>query len=266
MEVWTTFLVCAAALIAVSALGAYMPFIKKLTDKQVHLLVSLSAGIFLGILFFLLIPEAFHEGMESFPDIEEENQIKYVSMIIMAGFLVIMLVDIVMKHYHMASCPCECHEDEHKHELTSFSAFIGLSVHAFCDGLVLAASLMAGKDVFGMALAGMCIHKFVVLFSLSSTFLLSDKPKKVIWIYLGSFILITPLAAVISFLVLNGMSVDGMTGIPLAFSAGTFMYVALCNMLPEAFHRKKQDLFAFAMLAVGILIAAAVFILIGHSH
>lgn len=267
METWITFLICAAALIAASALGAYMPFIRKLTDKQVHLLVSLSAGIFLGILFFLLVPEAFHECIESFPDVGEEDQIKYASIIIMLGFLTIMLVDIVIKHYHMVSCPCECHEDEHKHELTSFSAFIGLSVHAFCDGLVLAATLITNKDgVFGMALVGMCIHKFVVLFSLSSTFLLSEKPKKVIWIYLGSFILITPIAAIISFVLLNGMSVHGMTGIPLAFSAGTFMYVALCNMLPEAFHRKKQDLFAFAMLVVGILIAAAVFILIGHSH
>lgn len=260
MEVWLTFAIYAVALIAVSALGAYVPFIKKLDDGQTHLLIALSAGIFLGILFFLLLPEAFGEGMEG------GWKAKDISIAILAGFMVILLIDVLLKHFHMGSCPCECHEDEHKHELTSFSAFIGLAVHAFVDGLVLATSLIADPDVGLVALGGMCVHKFVELFSLSSTFHLSDKTKKQMFIYLGVFTLITPLAAIFSFLVLNGVDVEGMMGLPIAFSAGTFMFVALCNMMPEAFHRKKQVLPSFFMLLLGILIAAAVFLLIGHGH
>ena len=44
------------------------------------------------------------------------------------------------------------------------------------------------------------------------------------------------------------------------------MYVALCDMIPEAFHRKNQDVRAFLMLIIGIAIAAGVFLLIGHGH
>ena len=84
--------------------------------------------------------------------------------------------------------------------------------------------------------------------------------------YLISFSLITPIGAVISFLILNGVTVEGVVGLPLAFSAGTFMYVAMCDMLPEAFHRKNQDLKSFIFLSIGIIIAAAVFLLIGHGH
>ena len=260
MEAALTLTIYTIVLIAVSLLGAYMPYVKKLSDSQVHLLIAMSAGIFLGILFFLLLPEAMHECEEG--DIEE----KYMMIVVLSGFLVILLVDVLIKHFHMVGCPCECHEDQHRHRMGSLSAFIGLSVHAFVDGLVLAAGLIADSSIGWLALGGMCIHKFVVLFSLSSTFLLSDEDKSTIMKYLVSFSMITPIGAIISFLILNGVSVDGMVGLPLAFSAGTFMYVALCDMLPEAFHRKNQDLRSFVFLMVGVAIAAAVFLLIGHSH
>lgn len=260
METALTFLIYTVALLAVSMAGAYLPFVKKLSDNQIHLLIAVSAGIFLGILFFLLMPEAVHEC--------EEGNISDKTMMVtmLAGFLLILLVDVLIKHFHMESCPCECHEDQHRHKIGSLSAFIGLSVHAFVDGLVLATTLLANSDIAWLALLGMCIHKFVVLFSLSSTFLLSNETKSHIMKYLFIFSLITPIGAIISFLILNGVSVEGVMGLPLAFSAGTFMYVALCDMLPEAFHRKNQDLKSFFFLAIGIAIAAAVFLLIGHSH
>ena len=260
METALTFIIYTVALLAVSLLGAYMPYIRKLTDDQVHLLIALSAGIFLGILFFLLLPEAIEESIEG--DIE----VKYVMMAVLLAFLAVLLVDVMIKHFHMASCPCECHKDQHKHRVGSFSAYIGLAIHAFIDGLVLATTLLADSDIAWAALIGLCIHKFVELFSLSSTFLLSDEEKGTVMKYLVSFALITPVGAIISFLLLNGASVDGMIGIPMAISAGTFMYVALCDMVPEAFHRENQQIKSFLFLVVGIAIAAAVFLFFGHAH
>ena len=57
-----------------------------------------------------------------------------------------------------------------------------------------------------------------------------------------------------------------MIGIPMAISAGTFMYVALCDMVPEAFHRERQQLKSFLFLMIGITVAATVFLLFGHAH
>ena len=113
----------------------------------------------------------------------------------------------------------------------------------------------------------MCIHKFVVLFSLSSMMLVTDIPKKKSMKYLLCFALVTPIAGLAFFALMSGMSdIEGMSGIPLAFAAGTFMYVALCDMLPEAFHRKKQDMLSFGLLIVGVLIILAITLLFPHVH
>ena len=260
METAVTLIIYMAALFGIALLGAYTPYIRELTDKQVHLLVALSAGIFLGILFFLLLPESLHESSEG--GIEE----KYVMITILIGFLVILLTDVLIKHFHMASCPCECHKEQHRHKIGTLSAFFGLAVHAFVDGLVLATALMADSEIAWLALIGMCIHKYVEVFSLSSTFLLSEEEKSTVMKYLIAFSLITPVAALISYLVFNGVSVEGMVGLPLAFSAGTFMYVAFCHMVPEAFHREEQDIRSFLFLLIGIGIAAFVFLTFGHTH
>ena len=260
METAVTLIIYMAALFGIALLGAYTPYIRELTDKQVHLLVALSAGIFLGILFFLLLPESLHESSEG--GIEE----KYVMITILVGFLAILLTDVLIKHFHMASCPCECHKEQHRHKIGTLSAFFGLAVHAFVDGLVLATALMADSEIAWLALIGMCIHKYVEVCSLSSTFLLSEEEKSTVMKYLIAFSLITPVAALISYLVFNGVSVEGMVGLPLAFSAGTFMYVAFCHMVPEAFHREEQDIRSFLFLLIGIGIAAFVFLTFGHTH
>ena len=122
METALTLAIYIIALFAFALLGAYTPYVRKLTDNQIHLLVALSAGIFLGILFFLLLPEAIHESEEG--NIEE----LYVMITVLGGFLAILLTDVLIKHFHMASCPCECHQDQHKHRIGSLSAFIGLAV------------------------------------------------------------------------------------------------------------------------------------------
>ncbi|MFA6710421.1 MAG: ZIP family metal transporter [Candidatus Methanomethylophilaceae archaeon] len=258
MDPIITFLVYAIVLFAVSMAGAYVPFIRRLSDTQVHLLVALSAGIFLGILFLMLLPEAVTETTENGYDTNTAM------ICVLTGFLMILFVDVIIKHFHMRKCTCECHEDEHSHSITSLSAFIGLSVHACVDGLALATALLAGESVGILALIGMSIHKFVVLFSLSSTFLLVDQPRKKSLTYLLAFSLITPIAGMISFIILNGISVEGVAGLPLAFAAGTFMYVALCDMVPEAFHRKNQDLKSFLFLMIGLGICAAAVIAMNY--
>ena len=78
--------------------------------------------------------------------------------------------------------------------------------------------------------------------------------------------MITPIAGIMFFLILNDISLDGVTGYPLAFAAGTFMYVALCDMLPEAFHRKKQDSRSYYLIILGIIVILAMTLMFPHSH
>jgi len=259
MDNLVTLILYSLGILAISMAGAYLPRVKTLSDRQIHLLVALSTGIFLGLLFLLLLPEALEECEHGGIDTHDTM------FALLAGFMLIMSVEIYLKHRHMDSCGCEC--DSHSHKLVSFSSMIGLSIHAACDGIALAATFLAGGEIAAITTVGMCIHKFVVLFSLSSITLVTDIPKKRSLRYLLAFSLITPLSGLLFFGVLDGVSdVEGLAGIPMAFAAGTFMYVALCDMLPEAFHRKKQDMKSFLLVLVGVAIIGAITIFFPHVH
>ncbi len=261
MDTVILFLAYSLGILVISMVGAFLPRIRKLSDRQIHLLVALSAGIFVGLLFLLLLPEALEACEEGGVDTH------YAFYAILTGFLLIMTAEVYIKHRHMSGCSCECSSDPHGHRMTSMSSFIGLSIHAACDGLALAATFLAGGEVAAITTVGMCVHKFVVLFSLSSMLLVSEVPKRRSLMYLLCFGLITPVAGMVFFGLLSGLSdVHGLTGIPLAFAAGTFMYVALCDILPEAFHRKRQDVLSYGLVIAGVLIVLAITLLFPHVH
>ena len=248
--------VFALVILVVSLAGAYVPQIKNLGSRGVHLMVALSAGIFLGILFFMLLPEAFEESPDAMDAVPW----------IVGGFMIVLLVDVILKRMHMSTCACEeCVDREHGHVLTSLSAFIGLAIHAAVDGIVLSVALTAGDDIGLMALVGISVHKFADLFALSSVFKLTDFDKRSVFLYLILFSLITPVAAFLSMPVLDlaeGMDIF----IPLAIAAGTFMYVGIYALLPEAFHERRDGYAAYALVVIGIAAIAAVTLLLGHAH
>jgi zinc transporter ZupT len=258
MEPIIVFLLYSALLIAVSLIAAYLPMAGKLKDERAHLMIALSTGIFLGLLLFMLMPEGVEESEEGGIDTH------YAMMVLALGFIVILVMEVLMKHKHIATCGC--HSEEHAHELTSLSSYIGLAIHAACDGLALAAMFMAGEEVGLMATVGLCIHKFTELFSLSSTMLLTDLGNRKSMIRLGIFALITPVAGILCFLFFNDLEVEGLLGIPLMFAAGTLMCVTMCDMLPEAFHREHDDMKSLAMVLAGIALMLVIALLFPHSH
>jgi zinc transporter ZupT len=254
-----SFLICAALILIVSFIGAYLPMAFRATDKQIHLMIAFSAGVFLGILVLILLPEALHESEAGgFSEMD-------VMYVLLAGFLIMFIVDFLFKRYKKAKCDCDECLDHHSHEITSLSAFIGLSIHASLDGLALATAFLVGEAVGFMMLVALCLHKTVEVFSLSSTFILAGNRKRSA-IYLTAFCLFTPVAALISYFILGGVE-SNFTGPAFAFSAGVFMFVTMLHMIPEAFHRKNNDIKSLALLLIGLAIVICIVFLMGtHGH
>jgi zinc transporter ZupT len=198
----------------------------------------------------MLLPEAVEESEASGYDIQ------VVMYAVLAGFLAIFIFDFLFRHYAKSDCDCKECVDHHSHDMTSLSAFVGLSIHACFDGLALAAAFVAGEEVGLVVLLAICVHKIVEVFSLSSTFLLSNRRKKASK-YLIPFCLITPLAGIVSYLVLNGAD-TGIAGIAFAVSAGVFMFVTMIDILPEAFHRRDIDVKSVALLLIGLAVVIAI--------
>lgn len=263
MDILISFLICVGLILIVSLIGAYLPMAFKATDKQVHLMIAFSAGVFLGTLFLILIPEALHESTHGG---FEEMDVMYA---LLAGFLVMFVIDFLFKHYKTSKCDCKECKDHHSHEITSLSAFVGLSIHACFDGLALATAFLMGEAIGFAMLAALCLHKVVEVFSLSSTFLLSGNRKRSL-IYLVTFCLITPVAALVSYFILGDVGGD-VAGMAFALSAGIFMFVTMLHMIPEAFHRKDIDVRSLILLLVGLAIMLCIVVFLdpcahGHIH
>lgn len=259
MDSIISFILCIILITAVSFIGAYIPMAFKATDRQIHMMIAFSAGVFIGILFLILLPEALHESAEGgFSEID-------VMYVVMAGFLIMFAVDFIIKHYKKQDCECKECSDHHSHDITSISAFIGLSIHACFDGLAIAAAFLIGEEIGLIMLVAMCLHKAVEVFSLSSAFLLSKNNKRS-WSYLIVFCLLTPIAALLSYFVL-GEAESAVTGMLFAFSAGIFMFVTMLHMIPEAFHRKDADIKSLILLIIGLVIVILVAVMMGpHTH
>jgi len=250
MDSYVVFIAYAIILLVCSMAGAYLPRIGNLGEKHAHMLVALSAGIFLGLLFLMLLPEALEESEHG------GFGAHYAMYALLGGFVLILVIDFFIEG--------ECAEG-HSHSIASFSSMAGLSVHAVCDGMALAATFLAGEEVGLIATLGMCIHKFVVLFSLSSSMLVAHESTATVMKRLFVFSLITPVAGILFMLFFSGIEIHDFTGLPLSFAAGTFMYVAVAHMLPDALH-EGRDKKTLVMIILGILLMLAISLLFPHEH
>lgn len=134
----------------------------------------------MGILFLMILPEAVEEGLENYSGTA-------VCACILIGFLFIFLIDFWMNHRNGGG---------HTHEFTSWAAFTGMIIHAAFDGLALGVGFVEGGVEGAMLLAAVCVHKFVEVFSVSSTMsMILDRRKT--YAAMALFSAVTPIGAVI---------------------------------------------------------------------
>ena len=251
MNDFTMICVFAAVIFVVSAMAAWLPFlVKKESESRLHLLIGFSTGIMIGVLFVMLLPEAIERTYDAGYSSSE------IAYMILLGFVLLLVVDVIIKRRSSGK------GEEAVHDITSLSAFVGLAIHSIFDGLALAAAFIAGEDVGMLVLIALCLHKSVVAFSLTSTMLMSKRKDKTKF-YLLTFCLISPLASVLSYALLDSADFK-FAGLALCFSVGIFAFVTLCDMLPESFHHRKGDIRQLAVLLFGLAIAVAVACLSGY--
>ena len=259
MDQLLTVIAVSAVLFGITIVGCYLPFLLKRDNNHLHTLIAFSGGVMLGVLFIMLMPEALHETIEAGFEFDTA------CYMIMVGFVLLFVIDFLVKKYLGFD---EHGEDEHAHSITSLSAFSGLAIHSFFDGLALAAAFTAGESVGLLVLIGLCLYKTVVAFSLVSTIIMGEKPRTA-WTYLIVFALVSPLATIISYAFLNAGEFV-YTGPALCLSAGIFMFVTMCDILPEAFHHRNNDvkqlLFLLLGLTVAIIVASVSGMLMGDIH
>ncbi|MDW5562510.1 MAG: ZIP family metal transporter [Methanomassiliicoccus sp.] len=233
-------LIFSALIVLVSLLGGSLPLLGRWSSVQLHLMAALSAGVFIGATFLILLPEAV-DSMDA----------SRALMLVMLGFVIILLIEVILQHRHREDC--DEHTTDHQHILTSTTAFVGLSVHSAMDGFALGVAVVLGGDLGSIVFLAILAHKAIDVFSLTTTFRLAEIKRRTGVMYMVLFSLITPVAALVAFPLIDWLQTIEV-GVPLALAGGTFMYVGIYDLLPEAFHEEHDQYKAFALVVVGIVL------------
>ncbi|SVB40685.1 uncharacterized protein METZ01_LOCUS193539 [marine metagenome] len=241
--------------IAVAAFG-YVPLTLELSSDRLKQLTAIGAGVLIGSAFLVIIPEA----LEIFEGHEEVHiEPSTIGLAILGGFVLMLLLEIF-------GLPHAVHHDEDK-DLLGLSATIGLLVHALVDGLAVGASVSSSNETGLIVFVAIMLHKGPAAFGLTS-FLkhikISESKSK--W-YLFAFALASPIMAILAFFVLRDTSfatVDNI-GLALLFSAGTFIYVATVDVLPEVHSHDHNHDPPVWFVILGIIFVFLI-TLMGHNH
>jgi zinc and cadmium transporter len=256
------------AIVAVSLLGGLLPLVATLTHTRLQLYLSFAAGTMLGAAFFHMMPEAVALG--------SAGTLRWAA----AGLTALFLLERFFSfHQHEAPNPAEPHDHGHDHghhphanrgrvespTLNWAAAAIGLAVHSLIGGVALASAVVADfetKGTFGAASWGVLlatiVHKPADALTVISLMLRARTTPAMAHLVNFGFSLMIPLGValfLIGVLLLDAPRSGIVTASALAFSAGTFLCIALSDLLPELhFHSHDRTKLSIAfLLGLGLM-------------
>jgi len=130
-------------------------------------------------------------------------------------------------------------------------------IHSIIAGIGLGVAVLVEPTLGVIVFAAIMAHESIELFSLSTVFKLARFENKKIFAFVIPLSLMKPAGAWIAILTFEIVAKIEL-GIPLALAAGTFLYVGICDLLPEAFHEEKKRYSGFILVLTGIAIMYAI--------
>lgn len=224
---------------------------RQISDRVIHLMLGLSAGLLLGISFINLIPESFHSGeVTGGPKL-------LIPMGLFGGFFVLFLFERLLLrgrtggHVHY----------ENGREIKPFGtlAISALIVHGLLDGFVIPLGFSLGVETGTVITLAVALHQVPDSVAAVSVALASGYDRR----RAGRFVLATALDTPIGIglgLAFLGL---GTTLLPfaLAFAAGTFLFVSAADLIPELQHRTRSVLVGLSIfIGFAIVASLAVFL------
>ncbi|MCA8970320.1 MAG: SO_0444 family Cu/Zn efflux transporter [Planctomycetes bacterium] len=216
------------ALTTAAILGGLLPLAVRESSRALHLLLCLAAGFFLGTVFLHLLPELSHiaSGQTT------------VWTWVLVGLLGVLVLDLGIFGHQ-------------SHAAVGWATLLGLGVHAAMVGLGLGM-----LPEVSMAFAfGMFAHKFGETFSLVSALRLSVQRRSWLLGLLVLFALVTPLTMLLGNAIRDSVP-ESFHMVVSALAAGSFLYVAVGDILPEVFHDSRDRSYKIVLLLLGTAFAA----------
>ena len=249
MDGQTIIFLLAAIMFAGALAFGYIPLGFRFSHARLEQFMALGAGVLVGSAFLVVIPE----GLTLVAAIGIAPL--FLGGAILAGFTLMLLLEFF-------GLPHAVHHEEDR-ELLSLSATIGLVIHAAVDGLALGASVTSSTETGLIVFAAIMLHKGPTAFGLASFLAHIETGQARSRLYLLLFALTSPLAAILAFYTLrdSALASDANVGLTLLFSAGTFLYVATVDVLPEVHSHDHEGESPTSFVILGMLLVLLVALL-----
>ena len=201
------------------------------------LLVALAVGALLGDAFIHLLPEAF-------TDVENHA---VVSLLVIAGILVFFWFEKAL-HWDQGHHG-DMEEIEREGHIKPLGKLILWSdgLHNFLDGLIIGASYLTSIEVGIATTLAVILHEipqeigdFGVLLHAGYT-----KGKALLYNFVSALMAVMGVFVI----VLAGTSLNGIMGYIISFAAGTFIYIAAADLVPEL-HRQRGSSVTLEFIAI----------------
>ncbi len=199
-------------------LGGTIIYFKKMWPKRVQsILLALGAGFILALVFLKLIPA-------SIETLGEEA-----ALYLIIGFSVIHFFEhAIVGHLHFGE---ETHSDVMVSKTASLSAFSGLFVHAFFDGLSISVGMQFDFLIGLLIFIAVLLHKLPEGLTIGSIMIAAGFPRKAV-LYSACGIGAATMLGTATVLIFSQVD-SQITGIAFAISAGAAVYVGASDLIPE---------------------------------
>lgn len=272
-----------SAIVIVALAGGLLPLRRRIGHVTLQVYLSLSAGAMLGAAFFHMLPESSHLCPEHF------------GFWMAVGVLGLYVIERFLSphshdadgaepetgHGEIAAPACAgTHAHAHTHDaapqasrsaapkIAGWSAVLGLFLHTLMGGAALGSAVIGHDATPGLGLAvflATVLHKPADAFTISTLLTKAGFSRARTLGIQVAFALTLPLGVVLyaagESAVSSVMLGSTLTGAVLAFSAGTFVCIALSDLLPEVqFHSHDRGrLFAAVIFGAAVMWATALF-------
>lgn len=213
-------------------LGGVLPIWLPQEQKHLPLILAAAAGVMLTTALCHLLPDA----MEAIG--------KNATVAALVGFVVLYIFERYLTMHICETLGCAVHS-------IGLSALFGLSLHTFANGVALGAGVLHGLG--GVVYVAIAAHKLPETFSLTAILLHERFSRRNILLMNLLLMSMIPLGA-LAVQMLSHLTTAPIIPLALAFSAGTFLHVAVSDLLPEVHKRTARKAPVLLSFLAGILI------------